>query len=695
MGSAQRVNEAAALEAMLSAYSSKAPGTRYQKAPWLLSTFCSEVWNIHSDKAFQLDWRVKLHDGSQLTAHTALWESLRSWLIASTHIDVIGRELIAPRVQQDKIQRVIHCIDYLLLNADGIGLLTSGLAGISENDLKCMVGAIASHRSIHVSVYEWPKRLAEFLRLKIAELPLGAIEDALSLHPDLLDDTPDEADRLTDLSIEEIMLARAWLTRNDRYRMASTSGYRLAPRTSSFIDDIYPHTLRAQFTCWAVPTELCLGPDHRFRTEYSRARVHSPRVERMGTRSLNNYVASIAALAALPSDGVEAPRFKIDEVQRFAKTVSTKHEGRFRTLPQAVVFGSLRQAIEYLLEFGDDLVDSYLALAAAAHQANLSIAQFAHGRDIRPYLTNSIRNLGICKWSIEAVNSGLPFGPTRLTKPAWFRALRANSGLSEALQVLYGASQLVVGLLMARRAGELHDLMAGRCLDKSETRLVFRNRKSGIGEMRQNEARPIPPIGVRIIKLLDRLQTGLLEIGAIEEKTNLFKFPSVYGPSALSGSKSSFFGCMDLFCDWAETALDRDGKRYYFRQHQLRRFFAMLFFWGGGFGGMDTLRWFLGQTDAQHLWHYITESTPGITIRSVAAEWGLYQIKEKTDEGKCLAEELALHFGTRDFSVLEEEALALHLEDLMEEGRLTIEPQFLDGGKQHRIAVLLKPKSSP
>jgi len=415
----------------------------------------------------------------------------------------------------------------------------------------------------------------------------------------------------------------------------------------------------------------------------------------MDFKTLNKYVACITALAVLRTDGINAPHFTISDINRFAKTLSTKDNGRFRTLPSAVAFGSLRRAIEYALGFGDGLVDSYLALAEAAHRANQSIAQFTHELDVRPYLTDDIRSIGVCRWSIEPFNAGANGGPDPLSKQQWFKALRANQGLYEALRVLYGAIQIVVGLLMARRSGELYDLVAGHCLDKSETRLVFKNRKSGIGGMRQTVARPIPPIGASLIKLLDRLQTGLLRIGTLEEKTNLFAYPSAAGSGVLSGGRTAYIACIDLFCDWEETPLDAEGKRYYVRQHQLRRFFAMLFFWGGGFGGMDTLRWFLAHTDVKHLWHYITESTPGMTIRSVAAEWGVYQVKHATCEGEILADELADRFGTRDFSVLEEEALVLYLEDLIEEGRLTIEPQFLDRGKQYRIAVMLKPKNLP
>lgn len=695
MDSARRLHEASALESLLAAYAKKPPGARYRKATWLLSDYEAEVWTIESDITLEVDWRVTMYNGKLLTTQPALWEALRSWLIVSTHVDFTGREIYAPAVERNRLQYVIHCIDYLLLNAEGLELLKHGLEGVSANDLKCMIGTIASNRSVRVSIYEWPKRLAMFLRTKITQLPDNAVEQALDLHPDLLAGLPDRYDCLTNLNADEIVLARTWIALSNRYYVSeSRLGYRLIPRASLFIADIYPQTLGARSISWTVPIELCLGPEHRFQTEYPRASVYSSHDERMDSKTLNKYVESITALAVLRADGINAPRFTINELTRFAKTLSTKKNGRFRTLPSAVAFGSLRRAIEYALAYGDGLVDSYLALAEAAYRANLSVAQFTHERDIQPYLTDDIRNLGVCRWSIEPFNAGANGGPAPLSKQEWFKALRANQGFYEALRVLYGAIQIVVGLLMARRSGELNDLVAGRCLDNSSTRLVFKNRKSGIGGMRQTVARPIPPVGSSLIKLLDRLQSGLIEIGALKEKTNLFAYPSAAGTSVLSGGRTSYMACLDLFCDWEETPLDAEGKRYYLRQHQLRRFFAMLFFWGGGFGGMDALRWFLAHTDVKHLWHYITESTPGVTIRSVAAEWGVYQVKNATGEGEILADELADHFGTRDFSVLEEQALVLHLEDLIEEGRLTIEPQFLDSGKQYRIAVLLRPKKS-
>lgn len=81
---------------------------------------------------------------------------------------------------------------------------------------------------------------------------------------------------------------------------------------------------------------------------------------------------------------------------------------------------------------------------------------------------------------------------------------------------------------------------------------------------------------------------------------------------------------MDAFCDYFETEVVQYEKncvrRYYIRQHQLRRFFAMLFFWSKGFDGLDTLRHFLAHTDTEHLYHYVTEGISGEVLTDIKAK---------------------------------------------------------------------------
>jgi hypothetical protein len=441
-----------------------------------------------------------------------------------------------------------------------------------------------------------------------------------------------------------------------------------------------------------VAKELCLGGGVKPSIEYPRARVRGVFDERSMEYRNRSIVAIVGRLCLLREAGLPAPTVNLKSLKSFAAALDTKTSGRFRTPPKSVVFPALRSAIEFTIAHGTALVDTYLAVARAAAAAGLTIADLSATGCFESHLTPECRAMGVRRWTIEP--DAVARSPVGVRNAEWYAALRKNVGLFEALRVLFGAVQIVVGLLSARRVGALRRLLASGCLDASRTRLVFENMKSGFGGMRDTIARPIPPIAVRCIDLLIRIHSEP-DVSEARGGDKLFAAPRMFERGfATTVSNADYNESLDYFCDWAELSLNREGHRYYIRQHQLRRFFVMLFFWGGGFGGLDTLRWFLGHGSAHHLWHYITEVVQGATIRSVSAEWVTYGLKHATKEAELLAQELKLHFGTDDFSALDEEALCAHLEDLIDEGRLIIEPQFLDNEDRYRIAVVLHPKGT-
>ena len=53
---------------------------------------------------------------------------------------------------------------------------------------------------------------------------------------------------------------------------------------------------------------------------------------------------------------------------------------------------------------------------------------------------------------------------------------------------------------------------------------------------------------------------------------------------------------------------------------------------------------------------------------------------------------LEIKFGTRQFSVLDSDELEDYIEDLMEEGKLEIEPEFFEtpNGKTFRVLIVVK-----
>ncbi|MDE1462582.1 hypothetical protein [Spartinivicinus poritis] len=130
----------------------------------------------------------------------------------------------------------------------------------------------------------------------------------------------------------------------------------------------------------------------------------------------------------------------------------------------------------------------------------------------------------------------------------------------------------------------------------------------------------------------------------------------------------------------------------------------MAFFWGSGYEGLGTLRYFLGHTDTEHLYHYITEIVPGTVLRGVQAQRILYGLSaddiESTDKLRII---LKNRFGVSDVEIrtlqeavefLEEDFINGHIDtipsiselkerlesnifQLLEEDFIRLEPQFL------------------
>lgn len=666
---------------------------RYRSARWLRSDFSAPLWLIESDTRFEINWDVQLPDGESLCSsrHSALAETLKSWLIVGTHVDSTGGRLLSSPTELTILRRTLYCIDYLLLNASAVELVRNGLAGLSDNDLKTLIATATSTRSVATSIYQWPERLSAFLRRQIRSLTPEMLADAYAKHDDLGCRIPPQAERLTSLNSEEITAARAWLAVNRRYYCWREN--RRKPHAWFLRASLYADTLHGTNMRFPLVNELCLGGTVGSSIEYPRARVRSVSDERSREERDRAIVATVGRLCLLREAGLPAPTVDLKALEAFAAALDSRPNGRFRTLPQSVVFAALRGAVEFTIVHGAALVDSYLAVARAAASAGLTIADLSATACFENHLTPECRAMGVRRWTIEA--DAIGGSGVGVRNAQWYAELRKNVALYEALRVMFGAVQIVVGLLSARRASALRKLKANGCLDASRTRLVVENMKSGFDGMRDTIARPIPPIAVRCIDLLARIHSAPDDVSEAAMPAKLFAFPRKDGSGFVTTvADTNYYESTDYFCDWAELPLDPEGHRYYIRQHQLRRFFVMLFFWGGGFGGLDTLRWFLGHSSARHLWHYITEVVPGTTIRSVAAEWVAYGLKHATKEAELLAQELKLHFGTDDFSTLDEEALCAHLEDLIDEGRLIIEPQFLDNEDRYRIAVVLRPKGA-
>lgn len=666
----------------------------YRAAPWRSCAFEDDIWPNELVPA--IDFRVKLDDGRLLTdvAHEELLEIFKTWICIQSHFDTTGGKLLDKCTLRRRICHTITMIDYILLNAARFSLAAHGLQNVTQNDLVGLLLNLSQSSSVANSIYLWPTRLASYLKAKISTLDEPTVGKLLGENPILIQDIPTSSERMLDLSEREIVLSRAWLWREGYYYDSPSGNFRYCPSTTKLSKIIFANTLGGMHKK-VIPPELFLGAIARYYREYPAVPVKSAAEGRMSTKVFPYYVAALRRLGLLSHVSLPVPVSALSGIDELSisRLVDLKDLKRYRNLPQELVLGALRNSIEFSLKYGEDLIASFLNFAREAKRAQLDRRAFGRLTDMRSFLTPGLIKLGITNWSVHDVQ-------TECSPPLqWedqhpnFHLIRSNVGLWELLRVLYGAVQVCVGILMARRQAELSELIAHKCIDTSKTRMIFRNRKSGLAGMRKKEARPIPAIAVQMIDQLESLQTGLISLGELKESTSLFAFPSLNSTGLVALNAGQYNETIDYFCDYFETSVNSVGQRYYIRQHQLRRFIAMLFFWGRSFGGLDTLRWYLGHTDVEHLYHYITESTPGDVLRSIKSTYAADQLRAHANDTQLLADLLESHFGTRDFSVLDFDELSEYIEELMDEGRVKIEPEFLKGGdgSEYRVLIIVSP----
>lgn len=678
---------------------------QYRWAEWLKTHFDASVWQgvFPGYSSITIDFNVHLDDGSYLTSakNVPLLETFKCWLCVQTHFDANSGCVLSPSTAYQRVTRTLHLIDYFLLKADEFQLATHGLELITENDLVGLLRALAGSSEITEGIYQWPILLERFLREQISNLNDEVVLKAIAAQPSLSTGIPDLDDRLLGLDEAEIVKARCWLWTNGFYKStAEKKDYRHIPNTRILAEKIYSNTLWGRYRK-PIPSELLVEPMERYVREYRSIPMRNSNTERMGVKIFAFYKSLLKTLGllgeiALP---VPLPALQVLDDKMLRQVLELQSLGRVRTPPQSVVLPALRNAIEFALEYGNDIIDSVLAVYSRSSKAGATCAAYCRSHGISHCLTPKLQKAGVRTWSLTQEMSFHKCNPNqefsiRAPKVEFFARLRANEGLHQLLLVLYGAVEVCVGILMARRQGELLDLVAYKCLDKSQSNLMFYARKTGEVGFRELIARPIPQIAVRFIQLLERFQTGLLDLGVIPHYTFLFRYPTPEVNRLVALYPSDYNRCLDIFCDYFETPVNQQGERYYLRQHPMRRFFAMLFFWGGSFGGMETLRWFLGHADLEHLYHYITESTPGDVLTSLKASYAAEQLKLSDPQAKPLEDLVEHHFGTRVFSVLDADELDEYIEDLIHQGQVAIEPEFFVGpnGNSYRILIKISPR---
>jgi hypothetical protein len=667
---------------------------------WLKSEFTAPVWIIDAgySRPKTLDWRVKLDDNSDLTdtKNTNLLNSFRYWLAASTEgrYKKIGDGMVSEQTDQQRLNNTLYAMDYLLLNAGHFKLARFGLLGINDSHLKTMLDQYAGTQGVNESIYDFRARATEYLMNLKNSVDPEILHRFLVKYPSMSHPSSEilEYGKKPLISDQDLPLVRAALYRHNYYTGSEANGYHINIRRLT--SEIYTNTFKKTFYKLRLDFLSFFPEEQPYLRELPAVCVTGKNSEGITLPAYMMFRRSIISLTTLHSIGVEAPSLKdIQEIENYKPELAPLQ--RYTSVPCGIIFNGFKEAVELHFRHGRKIIDGFLRVARHCIIHKMDMKRLST-KEFQKIIGPELVALGVRKLGLSCEN----FNPDEFvlyqrrkpSKDLYFSQLRANHGLLELLSIYIGSVQFVVGALMARRNSEMRGLPTS-CLDETLKWLIIDLAKTtkGLFGVRDTQARPIDRLGTKMIRELQRMQRYLKKIGFLKHYGSIFSTPSLAVKIELKPSSFVLFNRnLDLFCDYIQNGTDSKGNRYYFRQHQLRRFFALLFFHYFDKGTINALRWFFGHSDPQHIWNYITATIDGASIRGAKAQHLAQQIiGGRAERYEQLSTLLKAHFNTENFTIQDEERVDNYLQDLQDAGKITIEPVFFENhdGKQMNIVV--------
>lgn len=672
------------------------------EAPWLLTPFSASVWETTNrgreemidgqwQNTIRLDWRVTLPNGALLT--DVRYESL---LIPVKKIAFLVRIGLvagssAPVAWRNVMCALIRLVRWVALHEEKFLPEQYGLRLLDQPSLDWLFGLIAEGGWAHA--LQIHKRMLSAMYLGAHGI---AIPQSLLENPYTIPHT-------------EIGALVRWLQHQKAYRPARKGAHsgkhhlkrellaRLINENGSSLKTInISHFLR-QFEPDFSNESLLVGLNQNTEFPSQNAQI---------IQDISGGEETLVEVGKVISTVLDAHRHVPDLLPnpanislRRATTIAMS----VARLPSHTLFMPINTGLEYLNMsmrfvhvYGEAIVGYYLAVIA----------------DYNPNTKNSGSNRSLNRhlndWRIA---SGEPIASIlnitefrRRDSKQDFGRLRSNPTLDEALRVLIGSCVVCIALLKPSREEELIHLKRN-CLKEDAGGYCFNFNlgKSNAGESLQEEDRPITVITAKAINLLQHLGRGLSAHLAEDRKvgSNLFYLPKLSGMGALDAKGGVLNKHLDIFCDYVGLPPDSEGRRWYVRIHEMRKWFLLLLFWSGRFDVLDAARWIAGHTNAEHIYAYIEKEFPGEELPQIEAEYSIdrmyrrEQAKKlgnneagKKDSVDALYKAVLRHFNVESLTMVPESEWTSYVESLRKEDKFHLEPHSIYGENGHdRIGI--------
>ena len=649
-----------------------------EKPYWLKSDFASSSWVLNfGKKDTYIEWgNIILDDGCPLdsTKHLMLLNSFKFWILAAGDPLAHGGRLVKKEYTYREVTEIITLINAILLQSKVLKLSKFHLGKLDSEFWISVFVKLCISGGTH-GIYDFTSRTREFLLNKIDEVSIDEANEFAENNPYIVRAISDSDCHLK-LSISDRIRACCWLNKNGYYQKSRKKwliGNGAVLKNLLLKDQIIQRQIY-------VPTfpELWLE-EKSISTEYKSVELNFYSDEDYSSESLRSYINSLKLISEVfKRDDTSHPKHNDIAnvtVSRIMDVVTLRKTGRTRTLPPKLVFNLIRNCYEFTKELQEPILNSVLNVLVEIDKIPKSelIKTSEYPFDDYPGITRTTkRNAWVKYEAIKFIDHKLiKLGVVQIERfdgggDKKHARIRKNESLLELYRVLLGCIQILSGTILARRQDELvtlkaysnllpdsdpniaYNSMAQDMLDGDSSpysvldySLKFRVKKSGVGgELSTNaeESRPVTRSIAGFIWKLEQFNKKLIELGIVRKK-DLALFNNIVSRGDYSVRKTdrnTYNGHLDSVCDYFEVDLVRydngEYRRIYIRQHQLRRFFAMCFFWSSKYDGLDTLRWMLGHTDLEHLYNYISESDQGAVLTGVKASYIVRGVLDKSSE---------------------------------------------------------------
>ncbi|HCG6159850.1 TPA: integrase [Vibrio parahaemolyticus] len=732
---------------------------------WLKSSFPANKWVLRfGKKPKTIHWdTVYLDDGKKLTdtKHYNLLNSFKYWITAADNPLENGGKIISLRTAYQKVTKVIALINAVLMHSKELKLAKYHLLNVNDDFWLNILMKYAEHGNVQ-GVYEIDKRTQVLLDNASQSVSDADAQTFKEKFPYI---TQDIAQDERFLFLVDRVKACAWLFEQGYYHIGECIRYTGSSATLGELllkGKMLYHDIK-------LPNYAELNLKAPKRNSEYRAVENKDTSTGMNHRSISAYIEAIRLIHTnleredAASISVLSERVSSDHI---IQLVSLKRVGRTRTLPPTFVFNLVRQCYEFAKEHlpteegAVTLLDETITLLSKARSKSAtkksntlrpSESSRTWNEELHREMSSTERGYWFQTEALNCLSSEyLKKGIQQVqaivegTEKRHER-IRANESLFDLFSVLQGAIQVLVGAIMARRQDELIKLKPHGNLSpnvspfsekgtKTEYNLIFKVKKTGSKGVNATIERPIPLSIARFIWQLEQFNIKVCELNLCKGKLSLFNNLNSMRSQLSQVAHTTYNMHLDALCDYLGTDLVKydngEYRRNYVRQHQLRRFFAMAFFWSKGFDGMDALRWMLGHSDMEHLYHYISESETGAVLNGAKASVIVRGVVDSTsdlaklegieDVRKIIAERLTGDSSTPitiesvgeaaedydDESYLtvphisqlqKEQDIETEVIQILEEGRITLEPEFFtiedaDGNTTQTFNLILKIK---